>query len=856
MDKFLIIDGNNIAFRAYYALPNLQNSKHEKTSVLFGFCNILIKTIQDLKPKYIAVAFDKGKQTFRHKMFKFYKAKRTPTPTDLLDQLPKLKELVKTMNIKVLEEDEIEADDIIGILSKSFETENYVLSADKDVLQLVSNNTTVICPKKGVTETIFFTPETLKETMGVTPSQIIDLKSLMGDQSDNIPGVLGIGEKTALSLLDTYKTLDGIYEHLDEIKEKIKVKLIEDKENAYLSKALATIKTDFDLKVSLDDFGYTFPFDRSVFEMLQNYELNSITRRQDIFNFDIFEKPKEKEYINKSTKIIELSNLENVKEIVDKFLEKNEFSIFIESEKINLASSADLEYTISFKYDLINQGLIVEEVLEILKPLFESDRLLIVFDAKEIMHKLNKYSIKLKSDFYDVSIAKYLLTSGMKFSSIMENFNNEYNLNPKTNASNLIYLKKKFEEEIISQNLQKIYSDIEIPLVRVLFEMELYGFKVDRKALIELNDKYEEILKNLVLEIYQLAGTEFNINSPRQMSDILFNKLALKDPSHNKKHSTKADILNEMVGQHPIVEKLIKYRQLSKLCSTYLGAFEELLDKEDKIHTIFNQTLTATGRLSSSEPNLQNIPVKTEEGKLIRKIFISRFENGKIVSADYNQIELRLLAAFSNDEELVKSYNNNEDIHKRTAAGIFNMPYQLVTEEYRKKAKAVNFGIVYGISDFGLSKNTGTTREEAKDFIEKYYLKYPRIRQYMDECVDYAQKHKYIKTYFGRIRNIPEIDDPKKGVRNFGERAAMNMPLQGTASDIIKIAMIKVFNAMEKANLKSKLILTIHDELIVDTYPDEVEIVKTILKQEMESIVNLSVKLNVEIAVGDSWYNV
>jgi len=311
-----------------------------------------------------------------------------------------------------------------------------------------------------------------------------------------------------------------------------------------------------------------------------------------------------------------------------------------------------------------------------------------------------------------------------------------------------------------------------------------------------------------------------------------------------------------MSDQHPIIEKILKYRQLSKLCSTYLNAFKELLDDEDKIHTIFNQTLTSTGRLSSSEPNLQNIPVKTEEGKLIRKIFISRFKNGKIVSADYNQIELRLLAVFSNDEELVKSYNNDEDIHRRTASSIFNMPYQLVTDEYRKKAKAVNFGIVYGISDFGLSKNTGTTREEAKNFIERYYLKYPRIKQYMNESVEYAKKHKYVKTYFGRIRNIPELEDPKKLIRNFGERAAMNMPLQGTASDIIKIAMVRVFNAIEKENLKSKLILTIHDELIVDTYPGEVEKIKYILQNEMENIVNLNVKLKVEIAVGDSWYNV
>jgi len=856
MDKFLIIDGNNIAFRAYYALPSLQNSKKEKTSVLFGFSNILIKTIQELKPKYLAVAFDKGKQTFRHKMYKFYKAKRNPTPEDLIEQMPKLKSLLKTMNIKVLEEDEIEADDIIGILSKSFKTENYILSADKDILQLVNKNTTVIVPKKGVTETVYYTPEKLKEDMGITPSQIIELKALMGDPSDNIPGVLGVGEKTALNLLKDYETIDGVYAHIDELKGKTKEKLIDDKESAYMSRKLATIFTDFDLNVSQDDFLFEFPYPLPVFEEFSKYELNTLTRRQDIFNFDIFEISKPKEPINKLAKSIKLNSILDIKKAVEKLLENKEFAVHVCDDKISLSKDLMEEYVISFDYDLLNPGLDVAKVLNELNPLFNSDRLLILFNTKELLHILHKYSIELTSDFYDISIAKYLVTSGIKYTDNIESFIKEYNLNPNTLASDLIFLKKKLEEEVRALNLQKIYQDIEIPLVKVLYEMELEGFKIDRKELIELEKNYQRILKELTNEIYILAGTEFNINSPKQMSDILFNKLQLKDPTHNKRHSTKADVLNDMVGQHPVVEKLIKYRQIAKLYSTYISAFLELLDNNDKIHTIFNQTLTATGRLSSSDPNLQNIPVKTEEGKLIRKMFISSFENGKIVSADYSQIELRLLAAFSGDEELIKSYNNNEDIHKRTAASIFNMPYQLITEEYRKKAKAVNFGIVYGISDFGLSKNTHTTREEAKDFIEKYYLKYPRIKQYMESNIEFAKKNKYVKTYFGRIRNIPELFNPKKVIQQFGERAAMNMPLQGTASDIIKIAMIKVYNAMKKENLKSKLILTIHDELIVDTHPDEIDIVQKILKEEMESVVTLNVKLNVDIGVGDSWYNV
>lgn len=890
MDKFLIIDGNNIAFRAFYALPNLQTTEREKTAVLYGFTNILIKTIQELKPKYLAVAFDKGKNTFRHRMYEGYKAKRNPTPNELLEQMPKLKELLRAMKIKVLEEDEIEADDIIGILSKKFDTENYILSADKDILQLISPNTTVIAPKKGVTETVIYTPETLKETMNLEPSQIIDLKSLMGDPSDNIPGVNGVGEKTAFALLNEYKTLDGVYNNLDSISNRVRLKLEAHKDEAYLSYTLATINTNYHIPVRLDEFTYKFPFDKRVWSMLNHYQFTQLVKRAELFDFSADEKiiPSETEIFAETTVIKDrnefdkmLAEIENEKTI----------SIYANEEGFYVAPSKDKEYLISLlpdeiKSDKVNmttfdtwfldkketgsieranynhamgkltaKGFTLIEALNILKPIFESNKFFIFYDTKKMLHLLALANIKFKSTFFDISIARYLIYSGMRGEASFTNILSENKLNILNYASNMFVLKNKYEKELIKLELTGVYNDIEIPLVDVLFNMEMNGFKVDKEELEKLKVRYDARLTELSKEIYELAGKEFNLNSPKQLSDVLFTDLGLK-AYDNKKNSTNVSVLTDIQGQHPIVSKILEYRQISKLSGTYVNSFFDLLDKDNKIHTIFHQTLTTTGRLSSSEPNLQNIPVKTNEGKMIRKMFISSFENGKIVSADYNQIELRLLSIFAHDEKLIACYNRNEDIHRLTASEIFNVPYEMVTEEMRKHAKAVNFGIVYGISDYGLSQNIGSTRKSAKEYIEAFYAKYPKIKEYMNENVRFAKEHGYARTYFGRIRNIPELSASNYNLKMFGERAAMNMPLQGTASDIIKLAMIRVSRELKKNNMQSKLILQIHDELIVDTHPDEVEKVQQILKEEMENIINLSVKLIVNVETGDNWYYV
>lgn len=890
MDKFLIIDGNNIAFRAFYALPNLQTTEKEKTAVLYGFTNILIKTIQEYKPKYLAVAFDKGKNTFRHKMFDGYKAKRNPTPTDLLEQMPKLKELLQAMNIKVLEEDEIEADDIIGILSKKFDTENYILSADKDILQLISDNTTVISPKKGVTETFIYTPATLKETMGLTPSQIVDLKSLMGDQSDNIPGVAGVGEKTAMMLLTEYQTLDGVYQNIDSLKGKIKEKLETYKDDAYLSHTLATIKTDYNLDFKLEDFTYSFPFSKQVWDLLNHYQFTQVVKRKELFDTNIDE-TQQQEQASLFTETIIIENRNQFDKMLGEIENEKILALYANQSGIYISPNKDKEYLIKVLPDEIESeklymttfdewfltkkelgsvqkanndkafkklyavGFELKDALNILKPIFNKDKEFIFFNTKKIMHLLNLCDIKLESKFFDISIARYLIYSGMRGECSFANILSENNLNILNHSSNMFIIKKIYEKELINLELTGVYNDIEIPLVEVLFNMELNGFKIDRKELEDLQVKYTERLKYLSNEIFSLAGKEFNINSPKQLSDILFTDLGLK-AYNNKKNSTNANILTELQNQHPIIPIILEYRKIQKLLGTYINAFFDLMDKEDKIHTIFHQTLTATGRLSSSEPNLQNIPVKTEESKSIRKVFISRFENGKIVSADYNQIELRLLSIFTHDEKLIGCYNRNEDIHRTTASEIFNIPYDMVTDEMRKHAKAVNFGIVYGISDYGLSQNIGSSRKSAKEYIEQFYSKYPKIKEYMNSQVEFARQNGFVRTYFGRIRNIPEISSTNYTLRTFGERAAMNMPLQGTASDIIKLAMARVFNELKKHNLKSELILQIHDELIIDAHPDEVELVKKILKDEMENIINLSVKLTVDVEAGDCWYNV
>lgn len=850
--KFIIIDGNNLAFRAFYALPPLNNFESIPCNAIFGFTKMLITIIKEQKPDYIAVCFDAKKKNFRHELFADYKGTRKPTPPELITQMPLIKELLNTMGIKVVEKEGAEADDLIGTLSKCFNTDNLLVSADKDILQLITNKTFVLFPKKGISEYVIYTPNTLLKTFNVTPSQIIELKALMGDSSDNIPGVPGVGEKTATDLVSKYGTLDDIYYHIDEIKGKLNEKLQNNKDMAYLSKKLATIVCDIPVDFVIDDFKYSFPFNDETKNLFKKYQFNSLLKDNSIFIKEDIDNKITKQTEVKSIKINHLNDLDN---LINEINKQSEIALYLDLNCLSICFNG-LEYNLKFSQNLIDSNFNFDEVIQKLKPILENSNLKkVLFDKKALLHLLKPYNINVLGDFEDILLLRYVVNSSSKANITLSDISNE-NLYPEENlAYNLILLKDKYLKIISDMDLNYVYREIELPLVDVLFSMEYEGFKIDVNELESLKEKYSIRINELSENIYSLAGEHFNINSPKQLADILFNKLNLKS-FNNKKQSTSVSVLNELIGQHDIIPAILEYRQISKLYSTYINAFLNLIDRNtNKIHTIFNQTITSTGRLSSSEPNLQNIPTRSSEGKNIRKVFIPSNEKGCLISADYNQIELRLLASLSNDESLINAYNNNEDIHTRTASEMFNIPKDEVTPNQRRDAKAINFGIIYGISEYGLSQNIGISFKKANEYINTYFARYPKVKEYMQSNVDYCKQNGYVKTIFGRIRNIVEINSSNYALRNFGERASMNMPLQGSAGDIIKLAMIKVYNAIKENNLKSKLILQIHDELIVDTFPGEESKIEEILKTSMESVVNLPVKLLVSINKGSNWFD-
>lgn len=851
-DKLLIIDGNSLAFRAFYALPPLSNFEGVVSNAVFGFCNMLVKAIEEVKPKYIAVAFDYGKKTFRNDMYSEYKGNRKETPADLKLQFPILKEVLKAMNISTIEIQGYEADDIIGSLTKLYDVQNIVLTGDRDSLQLINENTYVMLTKKGISETILYNTALLKEDFGVEPYQIIELKSIMGDASDNIPGVKGIGEKGALNLLNKYTTLDGVYENLEDIKGKTKEYLVEQKDIAYLSKALATIDTTVKLNVDLDSLVYDFPFNENVMAYFKKYQFNSLLKRKDIFQDFAYEKSVELNK-NEDVTVEQISNIEKLNDVVNKLIKETEVAIYIDDNIVSLSAN-NIEYNLTFGTDLFSELLTYEQVFETLKPLLLDKKInKVVFDYKSLLHKLYKYNYNINQVNFDIMLARYLVNQNAKLNATIVDVANEFMLDETKYASNIMSVYKILIEKLKTLGLFNLYYDIELPLVSVLFNMEIEGVKLDREYLLELDQKYEKEINSLTAEIFELAGKEFNINSPKQLAEVLFVDLGIQ-VANNKKNSTKVEVLNEIVDMHPIVPAIIKYRQVYKLYTTYIKAYKEIINpSNDKIYTMFNQLVTATGRLSSSEPNLQNIPVRSEEGANLRGLFISSFENGVITSADYSQIELRLLAHLSNDENLINAYKLGEDIHAITASEIFGVSLHEVTSEMRRSAKAINFGIVYGISDYGLSQNINTSVKVANEYINKYFEKYPKVKLYMDENVSFAKKNGFVKTMYGRIRNMPDINSSNYNLRMFSERAAMNMPLQGSASDIIKLAMIKVYNELKNRNLKSKLILQVHDELIIDTAHDEVELVQDILKNCMENVADLRVPLIVNVASGHSW---
>ena len=839
MEKFIIIDGNSLINRAYYALPPLRDSQGRNCNAVYGFVNILTKLIMEETPKYLCVTFDAGRKTFRNEMYAEYKATRKGMPEDLALQMPILKDLLKTMGIFIIEKLGIEADDLIGTLTKKFnDVQNFILTGDRDSLQLINQNTSVCLTKHGISEIALMNEQTLFEEWGLEPYQIIELKALMGDASDNIPGVAGVGEKTALDLLKTYKNVDNLYANIDEIKGKLREKLEVNKQMCYLSRALATIKCDVEIDVTKDELVYPFPWGKEVFDYFQKLEFRSLTRRTDIFDFT------HKQEIN----------------VVNKSLDLDAFSAIINSQKNSDIFGFDIyNNELHFAFDK-NNNYVVDmvcidkiKVFDILKIFFEnSEKNILTYNLKQLYKICDLYNINLKAKAYDVPLATYLINSNIKEDAPAPMLD-YYGLPNGYLGTGIISAWEIAKSRLEEEKLTKLYLDIELPLVRVLYDMEKTGVIIDRQLLHNLAPKYRLEMQEITQRVYMLAGEEFNLNSPKQLATILFDKLHLPD-ANNKKHSTGVEVLQSLLPYHAIIEEILRYRKIAKLYQTYIEGLNQCIGPDGRIHTQFNQTITVTGRLSSNNPNLQNIPVRSEEGKELRKLFIASPGN-VLVSADYSQIELRLLAHFSKDPVLLKAYEDGQDIHGATAASIFGVPIDKVTDTQRRTAKAVNFGIIYGISPYGLSQGLGISQKEAKEYIDRYFVIYPTIKQFLDSSVEEYKKTNQVTTLFGRIRKFDNVV-PKSRDSRFSERAAMNMPLQGTASDIIKIAMLNVYNELKRRGLKSKLILQIHDELILDVPQNEVDEIVEIVRDKMENVIKLNVPLTVEIDVGKSWFDV
>jgi DNA polymerase-1 len=854
MEKIIMVDGNNLLFRSYYATAYngnfMKNSKGFPTNALFGFVNMMNKIIAEEKPVYMLVAFDKGK-TFRHDKFDFYKGGRSETPDELKMQFPLAKEILTAMGIKYYEIDNYEADDIIGTFAKycdipNDDYEGLIVSSDKDLLQLISPGVEIKLLKSK--DYIRYNESSFKEEWGINPINIIDLKALMGDASDNIPGVKGIGEKTALKLLKEYKTLDGIYENIDSIKGSLHDKLVADKDNAYMSYEIATIYKDVPIEINISDTKYLGPNDNlsTIFEDLEFYS---------------FLKNIKKEVIEETKEELKYKVVPNIDEINI----KDECAIYLELDGTNYHTS-----------NILGMGIYNKECAyyvdgDLLKenPNFLTNINKYTYDYKKVLVALRKQNINIDKVVFDTAIAAYLLEYNMKddIAYLSNQLNYEIpfytnifkeNLNIEkicVEKAKFIYeTKDKFEKELEEKEMYSLFKNVELPLSTVLADMEYTGFNIDKYKLVEMGEELKIKIELISKTIYNYAGCQFNISSPSQLGEILFEKLNLP---HGKKgktgYSTAADVLEKLRDKHPIIECILEYRLLTKLYTTYIEGLIGYIHEDNKIHTIYTQTLTRTGRLSSIEPNLQNIPIRNEYGRLIRKAFIPS-DDSIIVSADYSQIELRIFSCMAGVESLKEAFNNDIDIHTKTASDIFKVPIEAVTKDMRRMAKAVNFGILYGISGFGLSENLNINSKEASKFINEYYETYPGIKKYQDECIKKAHLDGYVKTMFGRIRTIPELENKNYMIRSGAERIALNTPVQGTSADIIKIAMVRLYEEFTKNNLESKMLVTVHDEIVVDCKKDEFEIVNKLLKQVMENVIKLEVSLLVEIEYGNNWY--
>lgn len=849
MNKLVLIDGNSLINRAFYATPPLSAKDGTPTNAVYAFVNMLVRIIGDIKPQYILVAFDRKEPTFRHEMYADYKGTRKPMPEDLRPQIDLMKKVLDTMGISRYEQAGIEADDIIGSMAKRYKGDTIIITGDKDSFQLVDETTSVYFTRRGITETEIYSNENFKEKTGIEPIQIIDLKSMMGDSSDNIPGIAGVGEKTALSLVEKYGSLENLYSHIDELSGKLKEKVENSKDIAYLSKTLATINVKLDIPVKDEDMGYSFPFGAATKKLFIDLDFKNVLRREELFLAD----DEISESVKKNKELPEIIEVNDVVSL-PKFDEDKLLAVNL-GDNLNVYDG-EKEYKINVTDNFFDKGIMYGEAVGYIAKLVGSDkRKLVVYAKKDLRTELNKFKVAFNAFAYDVAIEKYLADFSGKDEKLSEVIA-AYDLDKDRIGWSLNEIHDRLFEKLKTENMLDLYEKVELPLSDVLFSMERSGFKVDVATLNEMANEYDKRIAVIAEKIDEYAGEKVNPNSPKQLGKILYDKLGLISSKKKGNPSTSADVLEKIADKHPIVPLILKYRQLQKLNSTYIKGFRPLIDEDTGlIHTCFNQTLTTTGRLSSKEPNLQNIPVREQEGKEIRKLFVSSFENGKIVGADYSQIELRLLAHFSKCQPLIDAFLSGKDIHRITASQVFGVGEDQVTPEMRRSAKAVNFGIIYGISDYGLSEQLKISPKKAGEYIAKYFEAYPHVKEYMNSNVEFARKNGYVSTLLGRKRYIPEINSSNFNLRSFGERAAMNMPLQGTAADVIKIAMIKVANRIKKEGLRSRLILQVHDELIVDTAEDEVEEVKNILVEEMQSAVTLSVPLTVETECGTRWFD-
>ena len=851
MKKLVLIDGNSLLNRAYYATKSLTTREGIPTNAVFGFTKLLLKIISDLHPDRLIVAFDLKAPTFRHKMYDEYKATRKPMPDDLAVQVGMLKELLHSMNIAMCEKEGFEADDLVGTLSHKFsDVKSIIITGDKDSYQLIDEYTDVYLTKTGVSDLLKLTSENFVRQIGYEPCRVIDMKALMGDSSDNIPGVPGIGEKTAFLLVSKYGDLDNVYEHLEEIGGSVRTKLENGKDSAYLSKKLATIDRNVPLDIELDECAVRMPFSQEVRAQFLQLEFTSLLK------MDIFEDPTEKALPLVSQKTAELSVVQNKEEFCAAVKDEKIFSCVCRGD-IYYLYFREKEYVLKPRITLLDEGLDPSEIHSILKGLFgNKDLTVIAYGIKELKHTLASAEIEVNCKFEDVSILKYLVDYTGKEDNLQYALQS-YGFSDQTPAYGINMLYKLLADKLHAEKLDSLYYDVELPLADVLFDMEQCGVKVDTSASALFETRYREEISRATAAVYEAAGETFNINSPAQLGRILFEKLGLPAPKKGKRgtYSTSADILEKLANDYEIVRDVLKCRHYQKLLSTYIDGFKPLIDpKTGLVHTTYNQVQTSTGRLSSINPNLQNVPIRDDDGRELRKLFIARDADHILLDADYSQIELRLLAHFSGCKELIEAYRTGMDIHALTASQVFGIPIDQVQPAQRREAKAVNFGIIYGISDFGLATNLSISTKQAGEYIRKYFDTYSDVKKYMDSNVRFARENGYVTTLLGRKRVIPEIKSSNYNIRSFGERAAMNMPLQGSSADIIKIAMINIFNRLKKEGFRSKLILQVHDELVIDALKEEKDAVSQILKFEMENAVRLSVPLVAEVHSGNNWY--